>query len=484
MNNKPQLITYPDSLGGSLPALAKILEGPFKGLFGGVHILPPFPSSGDRGFAPLTYADIEPAFGTWEDIREMGKDMDIALDMMVNHISAQSVFFKDYLKNGKSSQWADIFLPLEKLWLDGEPDRKDMGKIFLRREEPYSTFIAGGEKVRVWTTFGQENPSEQIDLDINSPVTKKLLEKFFIKFAENNVKMVRLDAVGYVIKKPGTSCFFVEPEIYGFMDWISGLAGQYDIALLPEVHAHYKTARKLSEMGWYTYDFILPYRILEALLLGESEALVKHLQTSPGRQITTLDCHDGLPVKPDVDDLYDPAKAKKVTALCAERGAEFSLILSDEHKDEDGFDVHQICGTLYDMLCREDDALIAARAIQLFAPGIPQIYYVGLLAGVNDRDRFRFTGDVRELNRHNYTQAEIDMEIQRPVFKRLAELIRFRNECPAFSGEPKALSLEKNGLSIRWDGSGETCELRVNLTEMVCEIQHSDAKNNKRQWTL
>ena len=67
----PQLLTYPDSLGGSLASIRSLLAGPLKGLFGGVHILPPFPSSADRGFAPLTYREIDPRFGTWEDIREI-----------------------------------------------------------------------------------------------------------------------------------------------------------------------------------------------------------------------------------------------------------------------------------------------------------------------------------------------------------------------------------------------------------------------------
>lgn len=484
MKNKPQLITYPDSLGGNLSALAEILENELAGHFGGVHILPPFPSSGDRGFAPLTYADIEPGFGTWEDIRRMGGHMDVVLDMMVNHISAQSEFFKDYLEKGKASRWADLFLPLKKLWKSGEPDRNDLEKIFLRRERPYSTFKTGDGEVKVWTTFGQEDPSEQIDLDVMSQVTRELLREFFENFGRNNVNMVRLDAVGYVIKKLGTSCFFVEPEIFGFMDWIGGLAAQYGIELLPEVHAHHETARRLSDKGWYTYDFILPYRVLEALLLRESGALVKHLQNSPATQVTVLDCHDGIPVKPDVDDLYDHEKVKKVTALCAESGAKFSLILSDEHKDPDGFDVHQICGTLYEMLGKDDNALVAARAIQLFAPGIPQVYYAGLLASVNDKEQAAQTGDIRELNRHNYSREEIAEELKRPVIQRLMKLIRFRNECGAFTGSPEILPLNGSGLSIRWSGNNETCELLVKLEDISCEIRHTDVQGGAHEWRL
>ena len=81
-----------------------------------------------------------------------------------------------------------------------------------------------------------------------------------MNFKENNVKIVRLDAVGYVIKKLGTSSFFVEPEIYEFLDWMMELAHSMDIELLPEVHSHYSIQYKLSEHGCWIYDFILPYQ--------------------------------------------------------------------------------------------------------------------------------------------------------------------------------------------------------------------------------
>ena len=88
LKNQVQLITYPDSLGGDLKTLYAILLKYFADIFkGGVHILPPFPSSGDRGFAPLTYLEIAPGFGDWEDLRRIGEKFDIMLDLMVNHIS-------------------------------------------------------------------------------------------------------------------------------------------------------------------------------------------------------------------------------------------------------------------------------------------------------------------------------------------------------------------------------------------------------------
>ena len=281
VKNQVQLITYPDSLGGDLKTLNSILLKHFSDVFkGGVHILPPFPSSGDRGFAPLTYFEIEPKFGSWEDVKAIGENFDVMLDFMVNHISRKSEFFQDFLKYGRKSEYADLFLTLDKIWKDGKPVAEDVAKMFLRRTEPYSSFTIEetGEEEKVWTTFGKENPSEQIDFDINSEKTRKLFIDFLNNFSVQNVKMVRLDAVGYVNKKLGTSCFFVEPEIYEFIDWISALASSKGIELLPEVHSHYSLQFKLAERGLWIYDFILPYTILDTLINKSSAKLKDYLK--------------------------------------------------------------------------------------------------------------------------------------------------------------------------------------------------------------
>jgi sucrose phosphorylase len=174
LKNQVQLITYPDSLGGDLKALHDVLTRHFADVFrGGVHILPPFPSSGDRGFAPLTYLEIAPEFGSWADIRAIGAKFDILVDLMVNHISQKSAYFQDFLAKGKESEYADLFITLDKIWENGEPVQEDIDKIFLRRPRPYSTFTIAktGEQVKVWTTFGKEDPSEQIDLDVKSRIS-------------------------------------------------------------------------------------------------------------------------------------------------------------------------------------------------------------------------------------------------------------------------------------------------------------------------
>ncbi len=479
--NKVQLATYPDSLGGNLRSLYNVLNKFFDGIFmGGVHILPPFPSSGDRGFAPLTYQEIDPAFGDWNDISSIGEKYPVTLDLVINHISRQSEYFLDFLKSGKESRYADMFLTLDKLWKDGRPNERDISIIFLRRKTPYSSFIIEktGHTETVWTTFGKNDPSEQIDLDVNSASVRNLYNDFFYKASKYNVKMVRLDAVGYVIKKPGTSCFFVEPEIYNFLDHLKEQADKSGIELLPEIHSHPSIQYKVAKRGIWIFDFILPYLILEALINHSSVKLYEYIRSRPAKQITMLDCHDGIPVKPDLDGIVSVENAKQIVDICLNRGANLSRIVSDAHKAEDGFDVHQIRCTYYSALDCNDDAYLAARAIQFFTPGIPQVYYVGLLAGKNDAENVIKTGEGREINRHNYSIEEIEDASSTAVVKRLLKLIKFRNDYPAFNGDFNIDQSSFSNIIMYWGKDEYRCQLDVNLKDFSANISYLDKVGN------
>src|SRR6478736_1183345 len=358
---RPQLLTYPDSLGGDLRSLGDLLEGPLAGIFRGVHILPPFPSSGDRGFAPLTYDRIDPRFGTWDDIGRIASSHDVLLDLMINHISRQSEEFLDFEIHGRTSAFADLFITIDKIWPDGQPVAAEVAQIFLRKPDaPFSdvTIADSGQRERVWTSFGSADWSEQIDLDVTAPATRALITRWLRQFAERGVRIVRLDAVGYVIKKPGTTCFMVEPEIY---------------------------------------DFVLPGLLLNAFEAGHTTRLAEHLATSPDRQFTNLDCHDGIPVRPDLDGILAAVEMADLADHVRSHGGNVNRILSGAHAEAG--DVHQLNCTYYSALGEDDERYVAARAVQLFARGVPQIYYVGLLAGRNDHDSVKRTGEGRAINR-------------------------------------------------------------------------------------
>ncbi len=482
MRAGPHLITYPDSLGGSLAVLDEVLRTRLAGLFSGVHILPPFPSSGDRGFAPITYETIEPAFGAWADVRRLGDAQDVALDLIVNHVSRRSPAFRDFEEHGRESAAADLFLTLDKVWPDGDPRPEDLARIHLRRPRPWSTYriAATGAEERVWTTFGPDDPSEQIDLDSASPAARAFVAEQLARFAAHGVRLVRLDAVGYVVKRAGTSCFMVEPEIDEFLAWARSVADGIGIELLTEVHAARPLQHRLATTGCWVYDFVLPGLVLETFRTGNAAALIEHLRTSPPRQVTTLDSHDGIPIQPDLDGVVPPDAARELVAHAVERGANVSRLFTTAHLPDPTFDAHQVNCT-YRSAMGDDEAYVAARAIQLFAPGIPQVYYVGLLGGLNDHAAVQATGEGRAINRHDYPLEEIDAALADPLVGRLVRLVRLRHDHPAFAGSLEVHS-NGSGLVLAWENGGDRAELTVDLTTPSATISTTQRGHALETW--
>ncbi len=477
LQNKCQLITYPDSLGSSIADLHYVMNRYFSGCFGGVHILPFYPSSGDRGFAPLTYQEVDPTFGDWEDVEILGREYDIMVDFMVNHISQRSEYFQDFLQHGEQSQYADMFLRFKKLAPPhGDVSSDDLAKVYTRKPRPpyYEANISNGVIEKVWCTFDYE----QIDLDVFSEVGAKFVRDMMIFLARRNINCIRVDAFGYTVKKLGTSCFFVEPETSNLLRQLEEYVKPFDVELLPEIHEHHSIQLKLASQGYYVYDFALPFLCLQALFDGDNKNLINWLNICPRKQFTTLDTHDGLPVV-DVVDLMTTEEIERTKDNLYEKGANVQrrYSVSAEYHN---LDVYQVNCTYYSALGDNDDAYLTARAIQFFSPGIPQVYYVGALAGKNDIERVERTKVGREINRHNYLLKEIDSEVDRPVIKRLITLMRFRNDYgEVFNGEMKILDSPKNELRMLWQNDHQEACLVADLSNYKSEISYKNASTNE-----
>ena len=258
-----------------------------------------------------------------------------------------------------------------------------------------------------------------------------------VHLCKNGASIIRIDAFAYVTKKIGTTCFFVEPDTWEILSFAKNIAAEYNVEILPEIHEHYSIQLKLAEQGYWVYDFALPMLVLHSLYSGRKERLVNWLEMAPKNQFTTLDTHDGIGVV-DVKDLMTDEEIEFTKESLYSRGANVKKIYNTTKYNN--LDIYQINCTYYSALGDKDDAYLLARAIQFFAPGIPQIYYVGLLAGKNDIKLLENTKVGRNINRHYYTMDEIEQEVKRPVVQNLFDLMRFRNStrgCRSLSSPPR-----------------------------------------------
>ena len=470
IKNKIILITYPDSLGKDLKELNHILNKYFKDYIYGVHILPFYPSSADRGFAPISYEKVDEKFGTWEDVEKIKNDFDLTFDFMINHISSKSSYFKNFIEKKDDSIYSSMFIDYDKFWPKNRPTNNDLKIIYKRKPRaPYVEFtFLNGKTGKIWCTFDQE----QIDLDMKSSITKNFIKKTLISLAEKGVSVIRLDAFAYTVKKPGTSCFFIEPDIWKILKFVKKTLDPFKVKILPEVHEHYSYQLKLAKHGYWVYDFSLPMLVLHTLYTGTNQNLLKWFKICPQKQFTTLDTHDGIGVV-DVYDLLSKSEIEETKNNLFSKGVnikkEFNTIKFNN------LDIYQINSTFYSALGNNDDAYILARAIQFFTPGIPQVYYVGLLAGENDIKLVNKTKFGRDINRHSYSIKEIEKSIQRDVVKRLLTLMKFRNKYPAFDGKINLKSTSKNDLLICWKKSKYKTILNADLKTKKFEIRYYDS---------
>ncbi len=472
------LITYADSLGGNLKALLSNLNKNFQGCFSGIHLLPFFPSSGDRGFSPINYDEVDSTLGSWEDTAALGADYEIIADFMVNHISRESVYFKDWLKNEDDSRYSGLFLPIEKIFGEAGPTEKEISAIYRRQPtEPWLTinFPSGTER-KVWCTFSEQ----QIDIDISSEAGESLFRKTLRRLKDGGINMVRLDAVGYITKKRGTSCFMVEPDIWETLEKLEAIASKFNIELLPEMHEHYSIQLKMASKGYRVYDFALPLLLLYSWYAEDFSPLKNWLSICPRKQFTTLDTHDGIGVV-DAADLLTPEQTDFTVEKLYSRGSNIKRKYSTS--EYQNLDIYQINCTFYSAIGEEDDAYIMARAIQFFTPGTPQVYYVGALAGKNDTELVEATRNGRDINRHNYSNSEISEEMNRPVVRRLKNLMKLRMTCTAFEGN-FSLSENKDNktLEIIWNKDGETAVLTADLSIKRTIITLKDAGGEIRSF--
>ena len=245
ISNQIMLITYPDCFGKNLKDLHCIINHYFSGAVYGLHVLPFFPSTADRGFAPVTYREVDTRFGTWEDIMALSEDYYLMYDYMINHISKYSSIYRDFIEKKDASVYRNFFIRYNHFWENGEPTQEEADKIYVRRPNgPYVTAeFEDGSKEKLWCTFSDD----QIDINCKDDEAKKYLRDNLKFLMEHGAAVIRLDAFAYTTKKPGTNCFFVEPDVWPILEECREILKENDTEMLPEIHENYFIQKKMEE---------------------------------------------------------------------------------------------------------------------------------------------------------------------------------------------------------------------------------------------
>lgn len=476
MENKVQLITYVDRLGGNnIKGLNLLLKNQFKDLFGGVHMLPfYYPIDGeDAGFDPIDHKKIDERLGSWDDVKALSSSVDVMADLIVNHMSAKSPEFQDFVQNGDDSEYAELFLTFNKVFPTGATE-KDLIEIYRPRPGYPFTRVKfnNGEERLIWTTF----TTNQIDIDVYSQKGSAYLDNILIEFQKAGVNMIRLDAAGYAIKKAGTSSFMIE-ETFAFIDELTQKAKKMGISILVEIHSFYKTQIEIAKKVDFVYDFALPVLVLDTLFNASAENLKNWLKVSPRNAITVLDTHDGIGIVDVASEngekgLIDDSTLDAIVERMHENSGNTSRKATGAAASN--LDLYQVNSTYFEALGRDERAYLAARAIQFFVPGIPQVYYVGLFAGENDMDLLAKTNVGRDINRHYYSQKEINDYVQTPFFAKFKKLLVFRNTHSSFGGEFILKESSNSVLNIRWENNIHWSEFYLDLKSVDLKITYSN----------
>jgi sucrose phosphorylase len=463
MKRGVQLIAYANRLGGDLQGLRAVLEGPLSGVFEGVHVLPFFRrfDGADAGFDPEDHLEVDPRLGSWHDIAALAAGGVVMADIIVNHVSIGSAQFQSFVVDGDESAYAGMILAMGSVFPDGATEAQ-LARIYRPRPGlPFTPYVIGGRERRlIWTTF----TDRQADIDVSHPTSVAYLTSILEQMAASGVTAVRLDAIGYAVKKAGTSCFMI-PETFAFIRELSLKAKSLGMSVLVEVHSHYRTQVEISREIDYIYDFALPPLILHALFTSDVDPLLAWLDVRPTNVVSVLDTHDGIGVVDVGADsagaggagLLDPSQIKALAEVIDVNTGGVSTQATGAAASN--LDLYQVNSTFYDALGRDDERYLLARAVQFFLPGVPQVYYVGLLAGSNDVELLAATGVGRDVNRHHYTESEVHDALTRPVVQRLLAMIRFRNAHKAFDGEFSLARTGKGSITLEWRNGNDVATL-------------------------
>ena len=311
----------------------------------------------------------------------------------------------------------------------------------------------------------------QMDLNIKSKLVWDFYEDTLKRLAEYGAKIVRLDAFAYAPKEVGKKNFLNEPDTWDVLEKVKSIAIKYGLTLLPEIHASYNEGiyEKVAQKGYMTYDFFLPGLLIYAIEKHNGKVLsdwANEINDKKIRVVNMLGCHDGIPVL-DLKGLLKEDEIASLIDTIVKRGG----YVKDLHGAKNMY--YQVNATYYSALGEDDKKMLLARAIQMFMPGKPQIWYLDLFAGKNDHEAVRLAGEGghKEINRTNLSIPQIEEALKEKVVREQLKLLKFRNTYPAF-GWDAVFSATSDGsqLTLTWEKNGHRASLMADLSDYSYKI--------------
>ena len=350
-------------------------------------------------------------------------------------------------------------------------DGKSPEKI-LNESNIYSNKLSDAQKKELCDKLESERKYlGQMDLNIKSPLVWEFYDNTLKTLADYGAKIVRLDAFAYAPKEVGEKNFLNEPATWDVLTKVRELADKYNVRLLPEIHASYeeKIYEKIANKGYMTYDFFLPGLIIDAFEQQSGEVLKKwadELVEKNIQVVNMLGCHDGIPLL-DLKGLISEERIQSVIDTVVKRGG----YVKDLHGQKNVY--YQVNATYYSALGEEDKRMLLARAIQIFMPGKPQVWYLDLFAGKNDHEAVKRAGagGHKEINRTNLTTKEMEAGLQRDIVLKQLEMLIFRNTFTVFSNESDfSMKCSGSKLFIEWKNKEERAVLKADLSDFNFDI--------------
>ncbi len=436
------LISYGDSIietsDNKLKALSKFLNKYCKKLFNNVHILPFFPYSSDDGFSITDYEIVRPDLGNWQDMKSLSKDFRVMSDIVINHASIKSKYFKNFIENKEDTQ--NFFIKLKNVQEGYE------SVVRPRSSDLFKEYAINDETFYLWCTFSHD----QVDFNFKNPKVLFFFIKLIHLYLKNGIRVFRLDAIAFLWKEYGTNCLNL-PQTHEVVKLIRTLLNAYSKNTLLITETNLPNLENLSYFGENDeanaiYNFALPPLLLWTLVMGDSTAIRKWSMGMPPAKDNTsyfnfIASHDGIGLRPTEGILTDKERDTLVDIM-----TDFGGQTTKRKKVDNTESVYEINISLLDALKgtffgtdhMQLERFICCHSMMLGIEGIPAIYIHSLVGSTNDYKQVEKTNNKRSINRRSWKFDEIDKllsdkdSLNNQIYSELSKLIDIRKDQPAF----------------------------------------------------